>query len=315
MAVTRVLVLRALGLGDLLTGVPVLSGLRRRHPDARLVLAAPGGLGRWFTDLGLVDEVLPSSGLAPLSWAGPPPDLAIDLHGRGPESHRLLQSLGPRSLLGFACTEAEHVDGPPWVPEEHEVDRWVRLATWGGIPCSAEDLRLPPDGSRGDHVVVHPGAAAGSRRWPAARWAEVAAALADDGHAVVVTGSRAEAPLCAHVAAHPGVEDACGADDLPGLSRRVGRAALVLSGDTGPAHLATAHATPSVVLCGPVDPAHWGPRIDRHLHRVLWHPRPGDPTGDPHADELDSRLARTTVTEVLDAARVLLAARPVTTTR
>lgn len=312
---TRVLVLRALGLGDLLTAVPVLRGLRRRYPDADLVLAGPGGLGRWFTDLGLVDEVLPSSGLARLGWAGPPPELAIDLHGCGPESHRLLQALGPRSLLGFACAEADHLDGPPWLPDEHEVDRWVRLAAWAGIPCSADDLRLPPGASRGDHVVVHPGAAAGSRRWPAERWAHVAAALADDGHPVVVTGSPAEASLCGGVAQHPAVENACGADDLPGLSRRVAGAALVLSGDTGPAHLATAHGTPSVVLCGPVDPAHWGPRIDRHLHQVLWHPRPGDPVGDPHADDLDPRLARTTVPEVLDAARALLAARPVATTR
>ncbi|MDU0315376.1 glycosyltransferase family 9 protein [Phycicoccus sp. M110.8] len=310
---TRVLVLRALGLGDLLTGVPVLRGLRRRHPDAHLVLAAPARLGPWFTDLGLVDEVLPSSGLAPLTWAGPPPDLAVDLHGRGPESHRLLEALGPRRLLGFACPEADHVDGPPWLPDEHEVDRWVRLAAWGGVPCSVEDLRLPSDGARRDHVVVHPGAAAGSRRWPAERWAEVAAALAEDGHPVVVTGSPAEAALCARVAAHAGVEDCSGVDDLPGLFRRVATAALVLSGDTGPAHLATASATPSVVLCGPVDPAHWGPRIDGHLHRVLWHPRPGDPAGDPHADDLDPRLARTTVPEVLEAARTLLAARPVGT--
>jgi ADP-heptose:LPS heptosyltransferase len=309
--VTRILVLRALGLGDLLTGVPVLRGLRRRHRDARLVLAAPSALGRWFTDLGLVDEVLPTPGLAPLRWSGPPPDLAVDLHGRGPQSHRVLRSLAPRSLLAFACPGAGHAEGPPWLPDEHEVDRWVRLARWGGLPCSAEDLRLPRDGARGTQVVVHPGAAAGSRRWPAERWAQVAAALADDGHPVVVTGSAAETALCSRVADHPGVVDRCGRDDLPALSGRVATAAVLLSGDTGPAHLATAHGTPSVVLCGPVDPAHWGPRIDRHLHRVLWHSRPGDPAGDPHADDVDPRLARTTVREVLDAARAFLPAQPV----
>src|SRR5689334_23995305 len=55
------------------------------------------------------------------------------------------------------------------------------------------------------------------------------------------------------------------------------------------------HRTPSVLLFGPVDPGHWGPRVDPHLHRVLWRPQPGDPTGDPHGAAVDPRLARVTV--------------------
>jgi ADP-heptose:LPS heptosyltransferase len=63
----QVLALRALGLGDALTGVPALRGLRRRWPAARLVLAAPPGPGGWLRDLGLVDAVLPAAGIAPLA--------------------------------------------------------------------------------------------------------------------------------------------------------------------------------------------------------------------------------------------------------
>jgi ADP-heptose:LPS heptosyltransferase len=143
-----------------------------------------------------------------------------------------------------------------------------------------------------------------------ARWAQVAADLAATGREVVVTGTPDEAPLCAAVAAtHPRVVDAAGAHSIAELSRLVGSAALLLSGDTGVAHLATAHGTPSVLLFGPVSPAHWGPRIDPDRHRVLWHPRAGDPPGDPHGATLDVRLARTEVPEVLVAARDLLARR------
>lgn len=303
---TTVLALRALGLGDALTGVPALRGLRRRWPDAELVLAAPPEVGQWLQSLAVVDRVLPTRGLEPLGWDGPPPDVAANLHGHGPESSRLLLALAPTELVAFACPEAGVDDGLPWPEKGHEVDRWVRLVREAGGFCSAEDLRLGPVGRRGHHVVVHPGAASRSRRWPAERWAEVAAALAAGGRRVVVTGTAPERELCERVAAAPDVENRCGEDDLAGLDEIVGSAALVLCGDTGTAHLATARATPSVLLFGPVAPAAWGPRVDPALHCVLWRPEASDAPGDPHGDEVDPRLAAISVDEVLVAARALL---------
>jgi hypothetical protein len=55
-----------------------------------------------------------------------------------------------------------------------------------------------------------------------------------------------------------------------------------------------------------VPPVEWGPRIDVDRHTVLWHPVPGDPPGDPHAHEVDVRLLRIEVAEVLGAAADLL---------
>ena len=101
-------------------------------------------------------------------------------------------------------------------------------------------------------VVVHPGAASGSRRWPVGRWQAVVRALVGRGHRVVVTGVPAERDLCALVAgATPGAEDWCGRLDLRGLAERVASARLLLCGDTGVAHVATAVGTPSVLLFGP----------------------------------------------------------------
>jgi ADP-heptose:LPS heptosyltransferase len=309
--VTDVLVLRALGLGDLLASVAALRGLHRAWPGARLVLAAPAALGGWLTTLGVVDDVVAVRGLqdgALLASRAGTPDVVVNLHGRGPRSHRLLAGLQAQRLVGFACPQGGFDEGPQWHDHEHEVDRWVRLAAWAGGSADAEDLRLPPLGERASHVVVHPGAASGSRRWQAERWAAVAAVLAADGLPVVVTGTRAEAGLCAQVAASaPGIEDACGRHDLSGLAHLVGTAALVLSGDTGVAHVATAFGTPSVTLFGPVSPALWGARIDPHLHVALWAASGDDPRpGDPHADVTDERLLATGVPEVLDAAVRLL---------
>src|SRR5690242_1511235 len=96
-----VLMLRALGLGDFLTGVPAYRALRAAYPDACLVLAAPRGLAPLARLTGAIDRVHDTHGLAPLRWSGPPPDVAVNLHGRGPHSHQVLAALGPARLLGF----------------------------------------------------------------------------------------------------------------------------------------------------------------------------------------------------------------------
>lgn len=307
-----VLVLRALGLGDALTGVAALRGVRRAWPGHRLVLAAPRGLGEWFVSLGLADAVLPVSGLDPLAWSWTGSErVAVNLHGSGPESHRVLRATGPERLVAFGSAEAGH-EGPSWDDAEHEVLRWCRLVTSAGGPCGPEDLRLPhPTGADDGTVVVHPGAAAEARRWPAERWTDVVVRLLDQGERVVLTGSDAERDLCARVAGaavgHPRLTDASGGLDLPALAAVVAGARLLVSADTGVAHLATAYGTPSVTLFGPTAPALWGPVLDPDRHTVIWHGTPGEPRRDANAARLDPALAYVGVDEVLAACAPLLA--------
>jgi ADP-heptose:LPS heptosyltransferase len=178
------------------------------------------------------------------------------------------------------------------------VDRWCRLVSWAGGPCGREDLRLPVHADGDGAVVVHPGAASRARQWPVSRWADVVARLRSDGYHVVLTGS--ETDLCAAITAD---EDLSGKLSLDDLAARLASAALVLSGDTGVAHLATAVGARTVTLFGPVPPAWWGPCIDVELHTVLYH---GSRLGDPHADQPDEALLRIGVNEVLSAARAQL---------
>ncbi|MFI9485406.1 glycosyltransferase family 9 protein [Promicromonospora sp. NPDC052451] len=320
-----VLVLRALGLGDALTGVAALRGVRRAWPGHRVVLASGQGIGDWLSGLGVVDAVLPTHGLArlPWPWAGPggaqdaPGCLAVDLHGRGPESHRVLQATRPDALIAFDNAEAGHI-GPDWDDDEHEVLRWCRLVRSVGGSCGPDDLRLRRPhprphrpGGRGDPVVVHPGAAAGARRWPAARWAEVVAALAARGHDVVLTGSPQERLLCRRVAAAADapVRDLSGGLALPALADLVATSRLLVSTDTGVAHLATAYGTPSVTLFGPTPPALWGPLIDRDRHVVVWLDEPGAAPRDANADRLDPALARLTAADVVAGCEAALRPR------
>ncbi|GAA3292177.1 hypothetical protein GCM10020295_10790 [Streptomyces cinereospinus] len=144
----RTLVLRALGLGDLLTAVPALRALRRHLPGHELVLAAPDRLSGAVAATGLVDRLLPTSAPgrevpAELAWPGPAPGLAVDLHGNGPLSHLLLHRLGPRRLFAYAHPDTPGITGPGWREDEHERDRWCRLLRWYGVPADPLDLRIP----------------------------------------------------------------------------------------------------------------------------------------------------------------------------
>jgi ADP-heptose:LPS heptosyltransferase len=316
----RLTVLRALGLGDLLTAVPALRALARAFPEHRRLLAAPA----WLRPLlALIEEdgepcldgLLDVAGLGADPGALPgAPELAVNLHGRGPESHRLLLASRPRRLIAFRnAAVAATASMPAWEPDEHEAHRWCRLLRESGIAADPQrlEIRRPeielPDWARGA-TLIHAGAASAARRWPPERWAALASAELAAGREVLLTGSPAEIGLARSIAAAAGVDPGrvlAGRTDLALLTALVGAAGAVVCGDTGVAHLATALAVPSVLLFGPTSPRHWGPPPDRASHRVLWQGRPGD----PHGETVDPGLLEIEVEQVIEA---MAALRPLT---
>ncbi len=303
----RLLILRALGLGDFLTGVPAYRALRAAYPGHQIVLAAPGPLAELAALTGAVDRVLAAGELQPLRWRGAPPDVAVDLHGNGPASHNLVRALGAPVTMMYASAADPGVAGPWWADEEHETDRWCRLLGWWGIPADPAALRLRRPRIRpavSGATVLHPGAASGSRRWPAGRFAAVARALAAGGERVVITGTAPERPLALRVARAAGLDTGssvlAGRTGLGGLAAVVAAASTVISNDTGVAHLAVAYGIGSVTLFGPVSPALWGPPAGARCHLALWEGT-GSRPGDPHGDLVDPRLLRIGVDDVLAA--------------
>jgi ADP-heptose:LPS heptosyltransferase len=304
-----VLSLRALGLGDLLTAIPALRGVAAAFPDHRRVLAAPRSLAPLAVMSGAVDEVVDTPGLGPIA-IDTPVDVAVNVHGRGPESHRALCDLRPRQLIAFEHPAVEaSLRSPRWRPDEHEVVRWCRLLSEHGIAADRRDLHLPHPAPPvrfdvADTTVVHPGAASGARRWPAERWAALARAEMRAGHAVLITGTGGERTLAAAIARAAGLEPSsvvAGRTSVTDLAAIVANASLVLSGDTGVAHLAVAFGTPSVTLFGPTNPARWGPPRGRARHRVVWK----GTTGDPHGDDTDPGLLAITVEDAMRAVRAV----------
>jgi ADP-heptose:LPS heptosyltransferase len=303
----NVLILRALGLGDFLTAVPAYRGLRHAFPEATITLAGPAVLEPLAALTGAIDQLLPVNGLGELSEMSPSPDLAVNLHGAGPESIGDLLATGAWRLLTHSHPRYPGIAGPGWCEEMHEVERWTRLLTLEGIPADPTDLQLAKPAHSSailDAVIMHPGAKAEARRWPVSRFAEVARGLDVAGHRVVITGSASERTRCLAVAGLAGLgQDSvvAGELDLGGLAALVAGARLVVSGDTGIAHLASAYATPSVILFGPTSPERWGPPA-KNPATVLWR----GVTGDPHGQRVNPALLAIESDEVLEAAEARL---------
>ncbi|MBO0872689.1 MAG: glycosyltransferase family 9 protein [Pseudonocardia sp.] len=300
------LALRALGLGDLLVAVPALRGLRAAFPDHYTLLAMPPWLHPLCELIGGWEPV----SLAGLTREPPGPhwvdaglDVAVNLHGNGAQSAALLDSMAPKRRIGH---RRPGWPGPEWVPELPERWRWCRLLAAHGIAADESDFRLPAPGvpaAPERAIVVHPGAAYGAKRWPVERFAKVAAAYRAGGHSVVITGSAGERELAERLArlTGPGPEVLAGRTGLVGLAALVASARLVVSGDTGVAHLAFAYGTPSVTLYGPVEPWRWAPPPGGP-HRA---PHGLNPRGDPFADDPDPALLEVSVAEVLAEAAEL----------
>nr|WP_090030975.1 glycosyltransferase family 9 protein [Cellulomonas marina] len=294
-------------MGDLLVAVPAVHALRRAFPGHRLVLAVPGWLEELVDLVGGVDALLPARGLdGPLDLPPGRADVAVNLHGDGPDSRGVVAALGARRTLGHRGPGTE--DGPPWRHGIHERERWARLLRGHGIDADAADLGLLPPtvpSPRPGATVVHVGAFHGARQWPVERFAAVVRALRARGDEVVLTGSAAEAPRAGAVASAAGLDERhvlAGALGLGALAALVHDAALVVTADTGVAHLASAYGVPSVVLFGPAPPEEWGPPADGP-HVVLTDARVR--RGETFADDPDPALLAVGVEDVLAAADAL----------
>jgi ADP-heptose:LPS heptosyltransferase len=306
------LALRALKLGDLLVAVPAIHGLRRAFPEHELVLAVPGWLEPIVQLVGGVDSILPTRGLDdPLPVPPGLVDVAVNLHGNGPESRGILEALRPARMIAH---RSPGIDGPVWLDGILERRRWARLITEHGIPADENDVTIDvphvPARVTGA-VVVHVGAFYGSRQWPVERFAVVASALRALGEEIVITGSEAERARGLQVAALAGLDEEsvlAGRTTLDELAAIVASASLVVSADTGAAHLASAYAVPSVVIFGPAPPEEWGPPAGGpHIVLTDASLRKGDTFGS----EPDPALLAVTAASVVEAARGLLRA-PIT---
>jgi ADP-heptose:LPS heptosyltransferase len=309
----RIGVIRLLpGIGDLLCAVPALRSLRAAYPEAQVTLIGLPS-AEWFPQRfgSYVDELLPMPSHPGLAEFSPRSrarvdealceararrfDLVLQMHGDGAVTNEIARSLEPRRWIGLtaespaaswrAAAGGGLVGGVP--VDRHEVERCLEVLRPLGAPSTGAHLEFDVTPSDLEAVpgrltsrlrecaVVHPGASRADRRWPAESFTRVVDHLASLGTSVVLTGSTAESDVVRSVAeqaANP-VADLSGRTTLGALAAVLSQVRVVVTNDTGVAHLAVAVGTPTVTVLGTSDRTRWAHA--QPPHRAVG----GDPLG------------------------------------
>jgi ADP-heptose:LPS heptosyltransferase len=287
--VTHTLAVRLDNAGDVLLAGPAVRALAAGS-DRVTMLAGPHGSAAAHLLPG-VDEVVEWR----CPWIDPAPT-AVEARDIARQVERLAALQVDRALVFTSFHQSPlpvalmlRMAGVPWVgaiSEDYpgslldlrhrveealpEPERALSLSLASGFQLPADDagglaVRRPlPDVAgllpAGRFVVVHPGTSVPARAWPEQHHAEAVRQLVAAGHQVVVTGAPSERGLTARVAGDSGATDLGGLTTLAELAAVLDAAAAVVVGNTGPAHLAAAVATPVVSLFAPTVPAiKWAP--------------------------------------------------------
>lgn len=246
-------------------------------------------------------------------------DVCVDLQGairsawigRMAQAPRMIGEADPREPLArWLFREQVETTGVHVVEQAMEVMQAVLKET---LPYQAPALPVDPIAEswcdrwlaeRGVErfVLINPGAGWGAKRWPAERYAVVAAELTRIGYAAVVNIGPGESPLADAFSANESARTFPMSGSLGELIACTRRASLFIGGDTGPLHLAAALKVPVVGIYGPTNPARNGPYGTRAL--VLRHPE--SKRDHTRRNEPEAGLLTITVDNVLEAALQVL---------
>lgn len=244
-------------------------------------------------------------------------DLAVQMHGSGVYSNPFMLMLGAKAAAGFVRPGDPPglLDAALPIPGEgHEVHRVLTLSTFLGVPPQGEETEFPlwPE----DHAAagellgaaeppligLHPAARDLTRRWSPERFAAAGAKLRRGG-TLVLLGGPEERRLAERVGAESGASylNLAGKTPLVTLGAVISRLSVLLTNDSGPAHIAYALSTPTVTVFGGGSLERYGPPRDGP-YRALVHEVPCRPCTYAECPIGYKCLRNITVQQVVEAA-------------
>ena len=285
---TRILIVRMSALGDIVHALPVMSAIHRALPDVEIDWLADrkyAGILEFTT--GITTRIIGRPGLsqAVTVMRARQYDVALDLQGLL-KSAAMARVSGATRVIGFeqaALREPAaawfYNESAPVAPDAHIIHKNLSVLPLLGI-APPGDVTFPfviPDsaiadavardaaanGARG-YALINPGAAWPNKRWAPERFGALARRIHDEHNlaCIVLWGADESALADEVVAAADRAAQRAPQTTLADLLALCSRASLMVSGDTGPVHIAAALGTPIVGLYGPTWPERNGP----------WHP-------------------------------------------
>ena len=204
--------------------------------------------------------------------------------------------------------------------DRHEVDALYGFAEALGVtaahpnftpqPYLAEEGRAEAvqwlDALPRPRIALNVGASRAYKRWPAKHWTQLADELIAQGRGLVFVGDARDAETVSTVMGamrqQHNIVNLAGKTTLRQLGAVLGLCDLVVSGDSGPMHLAVAVGTPTVAIFGATNPARHGPYGARNT--VVSHTPPGEAlTRRPTDAEGEAAMQAVTPAAVLEAVR------------
>ena len=307
-AIKKIAIFRALQLGDMLCAVPAIRALHHAFPEASITLLglpwASSFVSRfheyiqefkWFPGYpGLPEQPFhPGETLQFLKEMNDEKfDLALQMQGNGFIVNPMMQLMGAGLTAGFCKPDGYCPDSNLYMiyPNEvHEKERHLRLMDNLGIPRVGDHMEFPIfaqdevelqlsgfEEEPGSYVCIHPGSRGSWRQWPPAFFAMLGDICVKHGKKVILTGTKEEMPLVESVArkmqSAPII--AAGQTTLGAMSVLIRDAYALISNCTGPAHIAAALRTPSIVISMDGEPGRWTHAYDRIHFALDWNTNP-----------------------------------------
>ena len=284
---------------DILTGNPVIDHLYvlPDKPSLRELLQLRRELRSAHYDIALDMQGLSLSGLV-TRLSGAPTRVGWNRNREGNAlflTHPLVPGKAKNAheidlLYGFADALCVRVPHPEFTPQPY-------LAAENAAKAEDWLSALPRP-----RVALNVGASRAYKRWPLQNWIDTAQALTQSGRSVVFVGDKTDAETVAQITPHLSAKfiDLSGKTSLRELASVLAACDLLVSGDSGPMHLAVAVGTPTVAIFGATNPARHGPYGARNT--ILHDPVPGllTPGKRPTVAEGAACMARVTPERVVE---------------
>lgn len=301
--IQKIAILRANALGDFIVTLPALKALRNTFPNAEIVLLGKPWhqhfLVKGRTPVDRVIVVPTKKGIRQETGSVEDPveidsfliemrkeqfDVVFNFQGNGISANPFIKQFGAKLTVGLSCEKAEKLDRSiDYYYYQSEAIRFIEVVKLVGattfeiepqlnvLPQDIDDVAGFLPALKGKpYIVLHPVAMDTRRMWPLENYARLADELKQKNYEIVFSGAPEDRQVIDDIIDNMKYTaiNTCGCFSLGGMAAVLSEAALMISADTGPLHLARAVNVPTIGFYWAPNLINWGP-LTRTIHRPL----------------------------------------------